>query len=168
MRKYNNLLREKRLLESLEQLGISCRVYRHEAVSTVEEAKKLHGRGPGGHSKNLVLCGRKGGLFLLTTQEDQKLRLNDLARQWNLGRFSFAKAEILREKLDVEPGAVSPFGAGPTVAEAISFLLDRSLLDYETINFHPLHNQATLALAPDDFLKLMASWGHKPALVAIP
>ncbi len=85
---------------------------KHPPLFTVEQSQALRGQIPGGHTKNLFLKDKKGALFLVVALEDAAIELKGLHRRLGAsGRFSFGSADLLREVLGVEPGAVTPFGA---------------------------------------------------------
>ncbi len=100
------------LFAYLDSLGIAHKTVSHPPVFTVEEARALRGQVAGGHTKNLFLRDKKGALFLVVALEDAAIELKSLHRLLGAsGRFSFGSAELLRETLGVEPGAVTPFAA---------------------------------------------------------
>ena len=100
------------LFASLDRLGIAHRTVTHPPLFTVEQSRALRGKIPGGHTKNLFLRDKKGALFLVTALEDAAIELKSLHRRLGAtGRFSFGSADLLRETLGVEPGAVTPFAA---------------------------------------------------------
>ena len=78
---------------------------------TVEEAKRLRGELPGGHTKNLFLRNKKGRMWLVVCLEDREIDLKALGEQLESGRLSFASADRLMTYLGVVPGAVTPFAA---------------------------------------------------------
>ena len=48
------------IVTQLENLGISYKLYHHEAVFTVEESTHIHEKIDGGHCRNLFLALRSG------------------------------------------------------------------------------------------------------------
>jgi Ala-tRNA(Pro) deacylase len=128
----------------------------------VEESQALRGEIPGAHTKNLFLKDKKGVLWLITALEDTPIDLKTLHKQLGSGRLSFGKPELMREVLGVEPGSVTPFVLINESARDVNFVLDEALLAYETLNFHPLVNTATMSIAREDFLKFVAACGHEP------
>src|SRR5450755_556116 len=94
------------LIARLDALGIAQRTHDHPAVFTVEEAKALRGKLPGGHCKSLFLKDKKGGLWLAVMLEERRIDLKALADRLEAPRFSFGSAELLLEVLGVTPGSV--------------------------------------------------------------
>jgi Ala-tRNA(Pro) deacylase len=70
--------------------------------------------------------------------------------------------------LGITPGSVTALAAINEVAGAVRFVLDASLMAAELINCHPLRNNATLGLAPDDLVRALTFWRHPPLINPIP
>jgi Ala-tRNA(Pro) deacylase len=153
------------LFARLGELGIDTRTIQHVAVFTVEESRALRGDLPGGHTKNLFLRNKKGGMWLLVCPEDLALDLKSLAEKLGAGRFSFASAHRLMKYLGVIPGAVTPFGVINDTGGHVTVVIDRTALEVEPLNFHPLDNAMTTAIGASDLLKFLEAEGHAPELV---
>ena len=156
------------LFACLDRLGIAHSTVTHPPLFTVEQSRALRGKIPGGHTKNLFLKDKKGALYLVVALEDAKIALNALHRLVGAaGRFSFASADAMRAALGVEPGAVTPFSALNDTNLQVTIVLDAALLAHATLNFHPLVNTMTTAIARDDLLKFLAATGHAPRIAAV-
>jgi len=153
------------LLARLESLAIAHRTVRHRPVFTVAESRELRVDFPGGHSKNLFLRNKKGHMWLITCLEDRDIDLKALAERLGAGRFSFASGERLMRYLGVIPGAVTPFAVVNDRQRDVSMVLDAGLLDYDPLNFHPLDNAMTTAIARDDLLRFLEHADHTPEIV---
>jgi Ala-tRNA(Pro) deacylase len=157
------------LFAQLEALGLPTQTVRHPPLFTVEQSKALRGELPGGHTKNLFLKDRKDRMWLVTADEDRGIDLKALGTVLGAnGRVSFGSPERLMRHLGVEPGAVTPFGLVNDTAGQVSFVLDEGLLRHDVLNFHPLTNAATTAIARDDFLRFLEAIGHKPQVMTLP
>jgi Ala-tRNA(Pro) deacylase len=156
------------LLDRLATIGIPVVTHRHPALFTVEDSKRLRGDLPGGHCKNLLLKDKKDRVTLLVALEDSAIDLKSLARELGGGRLTFARAELLFGLLGVTPGAVSPFGLVHAPPGALKVILERRMLDCDPLNFHPLTNEATCAIAPTDLLRFLRACGHEPEIRALP
>jgi Ala-tRNA(Pro) deacylase len=153
------------LFAAFDRLGIKHATVRHPPLFTVEQSQVLRGTIPGGHTKNLFLRDKKGALYLVTALEDAVIELKSLHRRLGAqGRFSFGSADLLRETLGVEPGAVTPFGAINDPSGRVTVVLDASLMTHAVINAHPLVNTMTTSLARDDLVKFLAETGHPPRI----
>ncbi len=155
---------EARLTARLAALGIAFTMHRHAPVFTVEEARALRGDLPGGHAKNLFLKDKKGRLFLAVVEEATPVDLKRLEKALGAARLSFGRAELLAEVLGVTPGAVTPFAAMNAAPGTVTVVLDRALTEQDPVHFHPLRNDATLAVSPDGLLAFLRGAGHEPVL----
>jgi Ala-tRNA(Pro) deacylase len=153
---------EAELIARLDALGIAHRTYRHHAVFTVEEAKAHRGVLPGGHCKSLFLKDRRDGLWLVVMLEHRRTDLKKLSDRLGAPRFSFGSAELLHEVLGITPGSVTPFAVINDAASRVTVVLDAEMLDCELLNYHPLTNEATTAIAPSDLLRFLADCDHDP------
>ena len=153
------------LFQRLDALGIAHRTYTHPPVFTVAEAVALRGQLPGGHSKSLFLKDKKGGLWLVVALEERQIDLKRLADGLAAPRFSFGSAALLYEVLGVRPGSVTPFALVNDAAQRVTIVLDRAMLDQDPLNYHPLHNDRTTAIAPGDLLRFIAGCGHRPRII---
>jgi len=160
--------RENAFYERLRALGIAWTTHAHAPVFTVEEAQELRGSLPGIHTKNLFLKDKKGGLWLVVAREELRIDLNALAKLLGAPRFSFGPAELLAEILGVPPGAVTPFALMNDREAKVRTVLDEALLAGDPLNFHPLRNDRTAAIAANDLLRFLGDCGHEPAIVTLP
>src|SRR5438105_1389889 len=153
------------LFAFLDNLRIPYRTVEHPPLFTVEQSQALRGKILGGHTKNLFLKDKKGALFLVSALEDASIELKSLHRTLAAGgRFSFGSAELLRETLGVEPGAVTPLAAMNDLDRRVSIVLDAELMRHEIVNCHPLVNTMTISLAASDLLRFLEATGHVPRI----
>ncbi|MEA2991690.1 MAG: Ala-tRNA(Pro) deacylase [Alphaproteobacteria bacterium] len=156
------------LFAFLDGLGIAHRTVTHPPLFTVEQSQALRGQIPGAHTKNLFLKDKKDALFLVVALEDAKIELKSLHRLLGAtGRFSFGSADLLREVLGVEPGAVTPFGAINDTTARVTVVLDTGLMQHETVNCHPLVNIRTTSIAREDLVKFLEATGHLPRITSV-
>jgi len=152
----------------LDRLGIAHQTVTHPALFTVEQSRVLRGTIPGGHTKNLFLRDKKETLFLVSALEDAVIELKSLHRRLGAsGRFSFGSADLMRETLGIEPGAVTPFAAMNDVDGRVTVVLDAAMMAYRTLNFHPLLNTMTTSIAAADLICFLAATGHRPRIEAV-
>lgn len=160
--------RETALYDRLRALGIAWAGYEHVPVFTVEEAAVVNASQPGGHTKNLFLKDKKGGLWLVVLRDDFRLDLNGLSKQIGAPRFSFGSGELLIATLGVPPGSVTPFSLMNDSQHKVRVVLDADMLKTEPLNFHPLRNDRTIAVSATDLLGFIADCGHVPLVAALP
>lgn len=152
---------EAELYAFLRDHGITWRHHTHPPLHTVEESRELRGDLPGAHVKNMFMKDKKGAIWLVTCREDRQIRIRDLEKEIGARGLSFGKPELLWECLGVRPGAVTPFGLLNDRAGVVNFAIDASLIEAETVNVHPLHNEATTAISSDDLLRFVGLTGHE-------
>jgi Ala-tRNA(Pro) deacylase len=153
------------ILARLAELGIEARTALHPPVFTVEEAQAHTRHLPGGHCKNLFLKDKKDRLWLVTCLDERKVDLNALSKRLGAARFSFGRAELLREVLGVEPGSVTPLAIVNDEAGRVTHVIDAGLLAHEVVNCHPLRNDATTAIGTADLLRFVRAAGHEPVII---
>lgn len=153
------------LLARLDALGIAYVRHDHPPLFTVEDSKALRGDLPGGHCKNLFLRDRKGAMWLVVCLEDRRIDLKALGELLGGARLSFGSADRLLRVLGVVPGAVSPFALINDTGVEVQVILDRAMLEHRPLNYHPLVNTATIAVAPEDLVRFVESCGHRPQVL---
>lgn len=153
------------LFAELDALGIKHSTVKHPPLFTVEQSQSLRGKIPGGHTKNLFLRDKKYAIYLVVALEDANIDLKGLHRRLAAnGRFSFGSADLMREVLGVEPGAVTPFGVINDTQSRVIVVLDAPMMEHETLNYHPLVNTMTTSINRDDLVKFLESTGHMPRI----
>jgi Ala-tRNA(Pro) deacylase len=155
------------LFERLAALGIETTTVNHAPVFTVEESQRLRGELPGGHCKSLFLKDKKGALWLVVAMEDSRVDLKALQKTLGAGRLSFGKPELMAEVLGVTPGSVTPFAAINDGEGRVQVVLDERIFDHDTVNYHPLFNDATTALAPGDLVRFLEATEHAPMRITL-
>jgi Ala-tRNA(Pro) deacylase len=158
-------LTPEQLLRRLDALDIEHHTVSHTPVFTVAEAAAARGHFPGGHCKSLFLKDKKGGFWLVVMLEERRIDLNKLAVRLAAPRFSFGAAADLGVLLAVRPGSVTPFALVNDGSQRVTPVLDRAMLDLDLVNYHPLANDRTTAIAPADLLRFIAACGHQPRVV---
>ena len=158
----------KDLFDFFDALGISTKTHEHPAVFTVSESHKIKEDLPGGHSKNLFLKDKKGNLVLVICINDTEVDLKSFHKKYDVGRVSFGNAELLLEHLGVTPGSVTPFALiNDKDTHNVQLILDANLMKWDLLNFHPLENTATTAIARDDLMKFFEATGHTPTILSL-
>lgn len=132
---------------------------------------------PGVKCKNLFIKAKKekgpgdSRMWLVVAAHNSDVNLNDLATKLGYGKIvlRFADAESLTSNLGVVQGHVSPFCLSNDEALQVNVALDEKLLAAEgPLYFHPLTNEASLAIAPADLAKFVAATGHAVTKLAFP
>jgi Ala-tRNA(Pro) deacylase len=155
------------LLGFLGARGIDYTLHEHEAVLTAQEALRVCGHIPGVHCKNLFLKDKADALWLVTLPDEKRADLKKLPEKVGGKRLSFGNASLLMEALGVTPGSVTPLALVNDEAKRVQPVLDRSMLQQEMINLHPLINTATITLRSADLLRFLDVLGRTPLVAAL-
>jgi Ala-tRNA(Pro) deacylase len=156
------------LLQFLASLSIGYELHAHVAVFTSEQAQRLITRLPGAPAKNLFLRDSKGRRhFLLVFDHAKALDLRALAGQVGASRLSLASPERLKDRLGIEPGAVSLMALVNDAAHQVEVLIDEDIWQADALQCHPLVNTATLVISLEDVKKFLEATGHAVRLVRI-
>jgi len=154
-----------RLLEWMADNGIARTTHDHPAVFRVEEGLDLKAAMPGAHTKNLFLKDKKGRLWLISARQDTEIDLKRAPKTLGSDKLSFGNEALLYETLGVRGGSVTALGLINDPDHRVTFVLDKALWDADIVNFHPLTNTATTALAQADFRRFLSLIGRQPVVV---
>ncbi len=146
-------------------LNISVTTYAHAPVFTVDEGRDFKHMIPGGHTKNLFLKDKKEKLWLVTALWDTEIDLKKLPARINAARVSFGNAVLMEQVLGVTPGSVTPLAVINDSGRQVTPVLDARMLEHDIVNCHPLKNDKTTGLKPQDLVKFMESLGYTPLIV---
>jgi len=155
------------LFSKLDGLGIKYETHFHDPVFTVEEAQSVARDLAGGHSKNLFLKDKKGGVYLLVCLEDTKVDLKMLRKQIGAKNLSFAKPDLLMALLGVTPGSVTPFSLINDKECQVKVLLDARMMEEEFLNFHPLINDKTTQISMNSLKVFIEDCGHHMSILTL-
>ena len=155
------MLTKNDLLLMLNESKISYKNHHHEPLFTVEDSIKKRGLIDGAHSKNLFLKNKKKEFFLFSCLENTKVELKKIGKCLKLGSLSFANEVILKEKLGVLPGSVTPFGLLNDKENSTNLYLDSGFFSYQKANFHPLINTYTISLDINDLKSFLTAKNKK-------
>ena len=107
---------------------------------------------PGLACKNLFLRDQKKTRYLLVVlPAAQQTDLKKLAEQVGDKKLSFVNPETMKQKLGVEPGAVSPFGLLNNTEGDVELWIAREVMEAPVVHFHPNRNTASVELTGDMF-----------------
>lgn len=152
-------------LARLHALGIAQVTHDHAPIFTVAEGADIKARLAGGHTKNLFLKDKSGAMFLISALAETDIAINKLHPVLGCKRLSFGKADLLLDKLGVTPGSVTVFSVMNDRAGEVTLILDAALFTHDIVNFHPMKNDATTAIAARDMLAFVRAENHEPVIV---
>jgi len=144
-------------------LELSC--IEHPPLRTVEDAHVHWDKLTGAQVKNLFFKDAGGQLWLVVVPGDPRMDTKAMAALIGSRRLSFGNADLLREVLGVEPGAVTPLGVLNDTARRVRTVLHAGLMDEVLVLVHPLVNTATVPIAPADLLRFMTTHHTEPTLI---
>ena len=75
------------------------------------------------------------------------------------------RSDLMVECLGVEPGSVTAFALMNDKQNRVRFIADAALMGFDRVNFHPLVNTATTAIAREDLRRFVEATGHSLMVV---
>lgn len=162
--------REVRVYDFLDSLGIEYFRTDHEEANTMEVCNEIDKVLGTLICKNLFLCNRqKTDFYLLMMPGDKPFKTKDITKQLGCSRLSFADSEAMLEYLDIKPGAVSIMGLINDKDNKVRLVIDRAVVEEDTIGCHPSVSTSSLKIKTDDILNVyLPAVHHEPTFVELP
>ncbi len=157
-----------KLLDSFKEHQVAYELHTHPPLFTAEDSSKFEVSIEGAHCKNLFLKDKRKKFFLISTLSAKRADLKSLSKNFENAHFSFGNAAELLALLGVIPGSVTPYGLINDQGHQVTFLLDKELMRYDLVNFHPLRNDMTVSVSTPQFLAYFEKIGRQPQIVEIP
>ena len=88
------------------------------------------------------------------------MAIHDLEQSLKQGKLSFASEQRMERYLGLRPGSVSPFGLINDEEHHVHLFLDKNLLSYPSLSFHPNDNTATVVISQEMFERYLQSVGN--------
>lgn len=155
------------LFHILDDLKIEYKTTQHPPAFTVAEGNKHWGNIPGVHCKNLFLKDAKGKLWLIVAPANAHINLKTLPQRIGSKRLSFGNENLLFDVLGIHPGSVTPFSVINDKENKVSVVLDKSMMQSNFINYHPLENTATTTLTPEGLKTFLRYCKHDFQIVDV-
>ena len=156
------------LLAFLGRHAIAYEEIHHPAVASMQESAGLELGIEGVRCKNLLMQDkRKQRLLLVVAQADRSINAAVLGRKLGCGRLSLCSTDVLRDRLGVIPGALSPLALIKDNDGVVELVIDDSLREASVLLFHPLVNTSTVALACDGWDRFLSALGCQPKYVTV-
>lgn len=162
--------REKQVYDLLDQLEIPYERTDHEEANTMEACNEIDRILDTIICKNLFLCNRqKTKFYLLMMPGEKPFKTKDLSKQIQSARLSFADADCMEAYLHIKPGAVSIMGLMNDTENHVQLLIDRPVVESETLGCHPCVSTSSLKMKTKDVLeKFLPAVHHTPIIVDLP
>eukprot|EP00586_Coscinodiscus_wailesii_P011113 CAMPEP_0172496260 /NCGR_PEP_ID=MMETSP1066-20121228/84196_1 /TAXON_ID=671091 /ORGANISM="Coscinodiscus wailesii, Strain CCMP2513" /LENGTH=975 /DNA_ID=CAMNT_0013268455 /DNA_START=88 /DNA_END=3015 /DNA_ORIENTATION=- len=158
------------LLEKLSSLSLPHRQYSHTLCMTADElVANVPVPSSHSHTKNLFLRDKKHGLFLVSTLPNSGVNTKQLGKDLKLeGKVNLRLADekLLMECLGCKPGTVGPLAILNDGEGKVTLVLDEGLLGVEKVHSHPLRNDMSVEMSPDDLLAYVKACGHEPVVLS--
>ena len=163
------LEKETRVYDLLDSLGVEYQRIDHEAAMTMEACAAIDEALGAVICKNLLLCNRqKTDFYLLMMPGGKPFKTSELSKKIGTSRLSFAPGEYMEELLDITPGSLSVLGLMNDKDRRVRLLIDRDLLQGDTIGCHPCINTSSLRLRTADLLeKILPHLDRTPEFVTL-
>ena len=164
------LEREVRVYDLLDKLGIEYERTDHEEANTMEKCNEIDKILDTIICKNLFLCNRQQTEFyLLMMPGDKPFKTKYITKQLGCTRLSFAPSEKMLEYLDIKPGAVSIMGLMNDKDNKIQLVIDKPVVESETLGCHPCVCTSSLKFKTKDIIeKFLPAVHHEPIIVDLP
>ncbi|OKZ48954.1 MAG: prolyl-tRNA editing protein [Clostridiales bacterium 41_21_two_genomes] len=164
------LEREVRVYDLLDKLGIEYERTDHEEANTMEKCNEIDKILDTIICKNLFLCNRQQTEFyLLMMPGDKPFKTKYITKQLGCSRLSFAPSEKMLEYLDIKPGAVSIMGLMNDKDNKIQLVIDKPVVESETLGCHPYVCTSSLKFKTKDIIeKFLPAVHHEPIIVDLP
>lgn len=162
--------REVRVYDLLDKLGIEYERTDHEEANTMEKCNEIDKILDTIICKNLFLCNRQQTEFyLLMMPGDKPFKTKYITKQLECSRLSFAPSEKMLEYLDIKPGAVSIMGLMNDKNNKIQLVIDKPVVESETLGCHPCVCTSSLKFKTKDIIeKFLPAVHHEPIIVDLP
>lgn len=164
------LQKEIKVYDLLDSLGIEYQRTDHGHADTMEACNKIDKILGTIICKNLFLCNRqKTDFYLLMMPGDKPFKTKDITKQLGCARLSFASEEYMEEYLNIKPGAVSIMGLMNDTENHVQLVIDRPVVESDTMGCHPCVNTSSLKLKTKDVMeKFLPAVHHKAIIVDLP
>lgn len=153
------------LLAVLDGLGIEYSFHQHRAVFTVAESDEVDAQIPGTHCRNLFLRDDKKNNFLVVLQNATQVDVKKLPALIESKKLSFGSADRLWDLLGVRPGSVCPYSIINDKGNQVKICLDKSMMETDIVNYHPLLNTMTIGVKSADLIRFIENCGHVAHIV---
>ena len=154
--------------EYLNALGIQFKIVEHEPAYTTEEADKYIEGHEGVRTKTMFICNKKKTNYYMIIMDDSKrLDMNKFKEIVSGKQMKMASEEVLKEKLGIEPGMVSPFGLLNNDEKDVKIYMDKQIITEEIMTFHPNDNTKTLFITTKDLFKYFENIGYEINIIEL-
>lgn len=151
------------VINVFNSLNIDYNLIRHPAIfSRADEDKVKDIKFDGEVCKNLFLKDKKTkSFYLVSLPANKRADLKKISDGLNSNRLSFGNEEELWEKLHIKSGSVSVLNVIGAPNTDVTFVLDKEIMNYNKVCFHPNDNTASISFKPENIAKIMDKYNKK-------
>ena len=154
--------------EYLNIIGIQFKIIEHEPAYTTEEADKYIEGHDGVRTKTMFICNKKKiNYYMIIMDDSKRLDINKFKEIVSEKQMKMASEEVLKEKLGIEPGMVSPFGLLNNDEKDVKIYMDKEIITEEIMTFHPNDNTKTLFITTKDLFKYFENIGYEINIIEL-
>ncbi|MFV0322495.1 MAG: prolyl-tRNA synthetase associated domain-containing protein [Alphaproteobacteria bacterium] len=151
----------KALFTILDAQDIAYICHHHPPTHHYDDHREIRDNIPGMHCKSLFLTDKEY-YYMVCMRGELRLDLKKLQQNLQSKRLSFGKGEMMQEILAVAPGSCTPYALVNDHGYRIhKVILDNTFETADSINFHPIENNATIRVSYNDFIKWLDFTGHQ-------
>lgn len=151
----------KALLALLDAQNIAYIHHQHPPTHHYADHRDIRDKIAGMHCKSLFLTDKEH-YYMVCMRGELRLDLKRLQQNLQSKRLSFGKREMMQEILAVAPGSCTPYALVNDYGHRIyQVILDNAFAAAESVNFHPIENNATIQVSYNDFIKWLGYTGHQ-------
>lgn len=147
---------QNKVFSLLDEMNISYQVVHHIAVFTIEEMHSLQMENMDKVAKNLFIRDdKKQNYYLIVIQNNKSINLKEMQQLIGSRRLSFASEADLHKYLGLNKGEVTPFGVLNDNDNMVTVIIDKDLVQQESVGIHPNDNTATVWISVNDLVKIL-------------
>lgn len=146
---------KREVYQLLENLRLDYTCLEHSPIMTMEEGVAIAQKLDVTPCKNLFLVNKQKEYFLVMVLGDKKISIKNIARQIGSSHLSFASNEDLNKYLCTIPGGVSILGLIYDKENKVKLLIDKDILETNSIGCHPCENSYSIKLSTKDVIEIL-------------
>lgn len=157
---------KEQVFKELEKMGIEYEVVNHPPAFTTQEADAYIEGKEGVRSKTMFMSDKKKrNFYLLILDDSKRLDIKKIGELINEKSLRLGNEENLKSKMNLQFGAVSPFGLLNNKEKDIKVYVDKEILNEKIITFHPNENDVTIFIKINDMFKFFDNLNYKYELI---
>ena len=146
---------EQKVYDLFDKLDIKYEIIKHPPVFGASDRENIPLKVIG-NGTNLLVKDKAGkNFFLISLPIDKKANLKLIQASLGCGRLEFASETELEENLGIKKGNASVLNIIEKEDTKVKFIIDKEILDIDSVCFHPNVNTASIKFSPLDIKKVL-------------